>query len=67
MQPGDSLLSIALRHKVRKAELASVNNIFEGTLFANQVSIQYKLISAKKIQILTQDEWFFYLINFGRF
>jgi len=37
VQPGDSLLKIAMMHKVRSQELANVNNIFGDTIFPNLV------------------------------
>ena len=35
VQPGDTLLKISMKYKVRSQELANVNNIFGETIFAN--------------------------------
>ena len=39
VQPGDTLLKISMKFKVRKQELANVNNVFGETVFLNQVRI----------------------------
>ena len=38
VQPGDTLLKISMRYKVRTQELAMVNNVFGDTIFHGQVS-----------------------------
>ena len=35
VQPGDTLLRLSMKYKVRKQELANVNNIFGDSLFQN--------------------------------
>ena len=37
VQPGDSLLKIAMMHKVRTQEMAKVNQLFDDNIFPNQV------------------------------
>ena len=37
VQPGDSLMMIAMTHKVRKQEIAKVNQLFDDNVFPNQV------------------------------
>ena len=37
MQPGDSLLKIAMIHKVSTKEIQKVNQLFDDNLFPNQM------------------------------
>ena len=39
VQPGDTLMRIAMRYQVRSQELANVNNVFGDIIFTNQVSL----------------------------